>query len=305
MNQPFPRRSLHFVPGGQSRMFEKALALDADTLILDLEDAVTPDRKGEARQEVLGWLEALADRPQERMVRANPLDTPWGEADLEALVLAPVPPHSLLVPKVSRPEDVTALVQRLETLEGQRSSPCAPVNLMLVATETAAGALNLPATARASRVSAVTWGAEDLSAVLGATSTRDEAGRYWPVFAHCRLMTLLSASAAGCLPIDGVYTQIRDGEGLAAECAEAAAVGFRGKMSLHPDQIPIINAAFTPSEGRIAAAEGLLEAFRAAQKAGKMAFAFEGEMVDAPHLARAEATLALAQRLGLRPTDND
>ncbi len=92
MDQPFPRRSLHFVPGGQSRMFEKALSLDADTLILDLEDAVTPDRKAEARQEVLGWLEALADRPQERMVRANPLDTPWGEADLEALVLAPVPP---------------------------------------------------------------------------------------------------------------------------------------------------------------------------------------------------------------------
>ena len=133
------------------------------------------------------------------------------------------------MPKVSSTEDVTALVQHLEALEAQRSTPCAPVNLMLVATETAAGALNLPTTARAPRVSAVTWGAEDLSAVLGATSTRDKDGRYWPVFAHCRLVTLLSASAAGRLPIDGVYTQIRDGEGLAAECAEAAAVGFRGR----------------------------------------------------------------------------
>ena len=247
-------------------MFEKALSLDADTLILDLEDAVTPDRKGRGSAGGAGVARGPGRSPPGTHGPGQPAIHPLGEADLEALVLAPVPPHSLLVPKVSSTEDVIALVQRLEDLEAQRSSPYAPVNLMLVATETAAGALNLPTTARAPRVSAVTWGAEDLSALLGASSTRDGAGDYWPVFAHCRLMTLLSAAAAGCLPIDGVYTQIRDGEGLAAECAEASAVGFRGKMSLHPDQIPIINAAFTPSEARIAAAEGLLEAFRAAQR---------------------------------------
>ncbi|MBL6715641.1 MAG: CoA ester lyase [Pseudomonadales bacterium] len=297
----FPRRSLHFVPGGQTRMFDKALGLAADTLILDLEDAVTPERKEAARGEVVAWLAALNGKPVERMVRANPLNSPWGLADLEALLSAPVPPHSLLVPKVSHAEELRELDAVLSRLEAARDTPCPPLSLMIVATETAAGALNLPQTAAAPRVSAVTWGAEDLSAVLGAQSTRDGAGRYWPVFTHCRLMTLLSASAAGCQPIDGVYTQIRDGAGLAEECAEAAAVGFRGKMSLHPDQIPIINAAFTPSEAVIAAAEGLLEAFRDAQKAGKMAFSYEGEMVDAPHLARAEATLALAQGLGLRP----
>ena len=103
MDQPFPRRSLHFVPGGQSRMFEKALSLDADTLILDLEDAVTPDRKAEARQEVLGWLEALADRPQERMVRANPLGHPLGRRTSKPWCWPPYPPIACSCPRSPAP----------------------------------------------------------------------------------------------------------------------------------------------------------------------------------------------------------
>jgi citrate lyase subunit beta/citryl-CoA lyase len=293
------RRSLHFVPGANERMLEKALGLPADALILDLEDAVTPDRKADARTVIRRWLDGVDFGGREVIVRANPLETPWGRADLETL-LAGRPPDALLVPKARSPEDLRVLHELLLALERGGGHGEGAVELIVIATETPEGALAVPELARASRVSGLTWGAEDLSAALGARRNRDDAGRYLPVFEYCRTRTLLAAAAAGVAPIDGVYVDIRDAEGLARECREGADMGFVGKMTIHPSQVAIVNTAFSPSRSEIAEARELLEAFAENERAGRMAFAFRGEMVDVPHLERARRVLARAEAIAGR-----
>lgn len=290
------RRSLHFVPGANARMLEKSLALPADALVLDLEDAVTPDRKDDARAVVRNWLDTVDFGRQEVVVRANPLDTPWGRADLETL-LDGRPPDALLVPKARGPEDLRVLHELLLALErmGQHEEGC--VELIVIGTETPEGALSLAALARAERVTGMTWGAEDLSAALGARRNRGDDKRYLPVFEHCRTLTLLSAAAANVSPIDGVYVDFKDLEGLEAECREGADMGFTGKMTIHPRQVETVNAAYSPSPEQIAEARELLEAFDAHQQEGRMAFAFRGEMVDVPHLERARRILERAARI--------
>jgi len=291
------RRSLHFVPGGNDRMLERALTLEADALVLDLEDAVPPERKPEARATVAGWLADAEFGTRERIVRANPLDSPWGIDDLEALMRAP--PDALLVPKVRDAGDVQALDIRLTGLEEAAGFATGDIELILIATETPQGVLNLPQLAASPRVSAVTWGAEDLSAALGARRTRDEAGRHLPVFEHCRSMTLLSASAAGVAALDTVFVDVRDHAGLEREARDAAQMGFAGKITIHPDQVPIVNRAFTPSREEVDAARALIEAFERHQTQGRMTFTFRGEMVDVPHLERARRVLATAERIGI------
>ena len=150
--------------------------------------------------------------------------------------------------------------------------------------------------ARSPRIVGLTWGAEDLSAMLGATRNRDDDGRYLPVFEHARTMTLLAAAAAEVAAIDGVYTTFSDTEGLEAEANEASATGFSGKLSIHPSQLDILNRAFSPSEAAVAEARELVAAYAEHSARGSGAFAFHGEMVDAPHLARANALLARAAR---------
>ena len=287
------RRSLHFVPGANERMLEKALGLPADALILDLEDAVAPGRKDEARRVLRGWLDAVDFGGREVVVRANPLDTPWGRADLEAL-LAGRPPAALLVPKVRAARDLQMLHELLLALERGAGLPEGGVELIVIATETPEGALAVTELARGPRVTGLTWGAEDLSAALGARRNRDAQGRYLPVFEHCRSRALLAAAAAGIAPIDGVFVDFRDLDGLAREAREAAETGFAGKMTIHPAQIEPVNAAFSPSEAEIAAARELLAAFAENERAGRMAFSFRGEMVDLPHLERARRILARA-----------
>ena len=139
--------------------------------------------------------------------------------------------------------------------------------------------------------------AEDLSATLGVPGNRDEAGRYLPVYQHCRVVTLLSAAAGGVQPIDAVYVDFRDIDGLRAECEEGARLGFTGKISIHPNQIDVINAAFTPATELVAEALALIEAFGEAQSEGRMAFTFNGRMVDAPHLTRARALVERAAHI--------
>ncbi|MEE4300819.1 MAG: CoA ester lyase [Pseudomonadales bacterium] len=290
------RRSLHFVPGANERMLEKSLALAADALVLDLEDAVTPDRKDDARAVIRSWLDDVDFAGKEVVVRANPLDTPWGRADVEAL-LAGTPPDALLVPKVRGVGDLRVLHELLLALERSGGHREAGMELIVIATETPRGALAIAELAHAERVSALTWGAEDLSAALGARRNRDDAGRYLPVFEHCRAMTLLSAGAAGVAPIDGVYVDFRDLEGLARECREGADMGFVGKMTIHPGQVDVVNAAFSPSELELADANELLAAFAEHERAGRMAFAFRGEMVDVPHLERARRIVARAEAI--------
>ena len=289
------RRSLHFVPGGNHRMFAKALDTNADTLILDLEDAVTPARKDEARGVVASWLADTDFGAKERTVRMNPLDTPWGHADLEATMATP--PDAYVVPKPDTLEDLNAIDAELSRLERLHGHPDRSVGLILIAAETPLGALNVPTLPRCPRVVAMSWGAEDLAATLGAPDNRDEAGNYLPVYQHCRVVTLLSAVAGGVQPIDAVYVDFRDIDGLRVACEDGARLGFTGKISIHPNQIDVINTAFTPAPEQVAEARALIEAFEEAQAQGRMAFTYNGQMVDAPHLSRARALVERARAL--------
>ena len=289
------RRSLHFVPGGNDRMLVKALGTNADTLILDLEDAVTPDRKDEVRGVVASWLADTDFGAKEKTVRMNPLGTPWGHADLEATMATP--PDAYVVPKPDTLEDLDAIDAELSRLERLHGHPDRGVGLILIAAETPLGALNVPTLPRCPRVVAMSWGAEDLSATLGVPANRDEAGNYLPVYQHCRVVTLLSAAAGGVQPIDAVYVDFGDIEGLRAECEEGARLGFTGKISIHPEQIDVINAAFTPKPEQVAEARALIEAFEEARADGRMAFTYNGQMVDAPHLSRARALVERARAL--------
>lgn len=289
------RRSLHFVPGGNEKMLAKSLETNADCLILDLEDAVTPARKAEVRDTVAEWLGDVDFGTKETAVRINPLDTPWGYADLAATMGSP--PDLYVVPKPETLEGVNLIDQEVGRLERQYGHSPGQVGLVPIAGETPRGALNIPALAACPRVAAMTWGAEDLAVALGGSRNRDADNHYLPPYQQVRVTTLLGAVAADVQPVDTVYANFRDREGFLADCAEGAAMGFTGKMSIHPDQIDPINAAFAPSPEQIAEARALTEAFEAAQAEGRMAFSFNGAMVDAPHLNRARAVLERARKI--------
>jgi len=289
-----PRRSLHFVPAGQERMFNKALGLAADSLILDLEDSVTPDNKEAARAMVCDWLQAdFAD--SERLVRINAQDSPWGRDDLQAIIAAR--PDGLVVPKATTRAGVDAIHQIVGALESENGFVQGEIDLILIATESPEAVFNVSQMAQNERVTGVSWGAEDLAAALGARAKRDAAGNYLEVFSYVRSICLLSAAAAGVQPIDAVYVDFRDPEGLRRECQMAADIGYRGKLTIHPDQIPVVNECFTPSDEEVARARRLLAASEEAQQEGHMAFVFEGQMVDVPHLKHAIELLALADSL--------
>ncbi|MDE0451725.1 MAG: CoA ester lyase [Gammaproteobacteria bacterium] len=286
------RRSVHFVPGGNERMLVKALATNADSLIFDLEDAVTPDRKDEVRGMVASWLADTDFGTKEKTVRMNPLDTQWGHSDLEATMVSP--PDAYVVPKPETLEGLNAIDAELSRLERLHGHPDRGVGLILIA-ETPLGALNNPTFPGCPRVEAMTWGGEDMSAVLGVPGNRDAHGNYLSVYQHTRVVTLLSAAAGGVQPLDAVYVDFRDIDGLREECEEGARLGFTGKLSIHPDQIDVINEAFTPAPELVAEARALIEAFDEAQAQGRMAFSFNGQMVDMPHLSRARALLERAR----------
>lgn len=286
------RRSLHFVPGGDERKFAKALTLPADSLVLDLEDSVPPGRKERAREAVCRWLAGADFGARERLVRINPLDTPWGRDDLEAALAAR--PGGVVLPKAATRPGVDAADRMIAAAERRHGFPSGAVPLVLIGTETPGAVLNLPGMAENPRVGAVAWGAEDLAWTLGASARRDARGEFLPVFSHVRSACLLAAAAAGVQPIDAVYTDIGDPEGLRRESEAAAAMGYAGKITIHPCQIDIVNAAFTPGPEAVERARELVAAFEENEAAGRMAFLFRGEMVDVPHLRRARRILAAA-----------
>ncbi len=284
------RRSMHFVPGANEKMLHKSIASNADSLVLDLEDAVTPDEKDNARRIVAEWLRTVDFGGQERTVRMNPLATPWGVDDLRGTM--EFPPDAYLVPKVSTLDELEEIDRIITQLEQDFGHPPGQVGLLLVATETPMGALNLHSFANCARVIGLSWGAEDLSAALGAPRNRYPDGRYLPPYEHCRSQTLLCATAAEIQPIDTVFVDINDAAGLTKECEEVAWMGFTGKITIHPNQIDVVNEHFSPSAEDVAEAQRLVAAFAEAREQGLMAISFEGKMVDVPHLTRAEKLLA-------------
>ena len=276
----------------------KALTLPADGLILDLEDAVTPERKAATRPIVRGWLESLDFGGRERWVRMNPVFTEHAEADLAETIAGR--PDGYVMPKPRHAEDVRRVTARLDALEQKHGLPFGSTRLVLIATETPEGLLNIKEIAAASpRVAAVSWGIEDLSAAMGLPRTRDEAGRYLDIPRYARVMCAVAASAAGVEAIDTVYTDIPDLDGLRRECLEGVAMGFSGKISIHPGQIEVINAAFTPSKADAEDAVALIAAFEEHARRGAGAFAWKGQMMDMPHLTRARKIAERARRAGV------
>ncbi len=289
------RRSFHFVPGGNERMMGKARTLPADALILDLEDAVTVEKKAEARGIVLRWLQTLDFGGRERWVRINPPSTELGRADLEGTIAGR--PDGYVVPKPQNAADVRAVGAILDELERAHGLPRGSARLLLIATETPEGLLNIAEVAKASpRIAAVSWGVEDLGAAMGLERTRDADGRYLDIPRYARVMTAVAAAAAQVEAVDTVFTDIPNLDGLRRECQDAVLMGFTGKISIHPNQIPVINEVFTPSKEAVEEAREVIAAFEEHQRNGRGAFAFRGRMMDMPHLTRARKVIERAER---------
>ncbi|TFI56428.1 CoA ester lyase [Sphingomonas parva] len=275
-------RSLLFVPGDRPDRMEKALGSGADALILDLEDAVAPAAKPEARRAVAAFV--AANPSASLWVRINPLDGPEAERDLDALVSAR--PDGIVLPKAEGGVSVDALARRL-TERGN-----ATARILAIATETPAAMFQLGSYGGAKRLAGLTWGAEDLPAAIGASTSREEDGSYTPPYQLARSLCLFGAAAAGVAPIETVYPTFRDLDGLAAYAQRARRDGFTGMMAIHPAQVPVINQAFTPTADEIAHARAVVAAFAAQPGAG--ALSLDGRMIDRPHLVQAQRILAAA-----------
>lgn len=289
------RRAAHFVPGANEKMLDKSLATAADCLILDLEDAVTPDNKDSARTTVAGWLRDVEFGRQERVVRINPIGSPWCLADLEETMVHP--PDAYLVPKVNDAAEVQQLDDIISGHETTHGHTPGSVKLLVLGTETPMGLLNIRDLAANDRVDALTWGAEDLSAAIGARANRTADGAYLPLFEYARIMCVLGASAWDKQPLDTVFVDFNDPEGLRAECRASAVMGYTGKITIHPNQIDIVNEAFTPTDDEVSEARELLALFVENEAKGLMAFSFKGQMVDVPHLTQARKIVELAEML--------
>ncbi|TGS17184.1 CoA ester lyase [Mesorhizobium sp. M2E.F.Ca.ET.209.01.1.1] len=289
-------RSLLFVPGDSERKLEKGFGAGADVVIVDLEDSVAGANKVAARATAAGF---ISDKRHRRgpavYVRINDLSTGLTDDDLAALV--PAKPDGIMLPKSNSGQDVQQLVAKLRVHEAESGLPDGGIKILPIITETAAGVLAAASYAGASaRLAGLTWGAEDLSAAIGARAARDDKGRYTDVFRLARTMTILAAGAAEVAAIDTVFPDFRDMAAFEKECREAERDGFTGKMAIHPAQVPVINAAFTPSAEAVARSRAIVDAFAAAGNPGVVGI--DGKMYDRPHLRLAERLLARAKASG-------
>jgi citrate lyase subunit beta / citryl-CoA lyase len=284
-------RSLLFVPADSPKKLDKAMTSGADALIVDLEDSVAHDGKAQARDSAAAFLKeaaAAATRPY-LLVRVNGLQTGLIDADLDVVV--PAKPDAIMLPKAEGGAAVVHADAKLAVREAISGLPDGHVKILALATETAASLFLTGTFAGASaRLSGLTWGAEDLSAELGAQANRDTDGRFLEPYRLARVLCLAGASAAGVPALDTVYVDFRDHAGFRRECEEACRDGFAGKLAIHPAQVPVINEVFTPSPEALARAQGIVDAFIANPGAGVVGIG--GVMYDRPHLARAQRLLA-------------
>lgn len=276
-------RSLLFVPGDRPERMEKALRTGADALILDLEDSVTAEKKPQAREAVRGFLKS-AGREVALFVRINPLDSGLADDDLDAVANAR--PDGIMLPKAEGAASVNDLAGRLAARGAQGA------RILPIASETARAVFQLGSYSDAAdRLAGLTWGAEDLPAAIGAATSREADGSYTSPYETVRALVLFAAAAADVAPIETVYPAFRDLEGLAAYAARGRRDGFTGMMAIHPDQVAVINRAFTPGDDELAHARKVIEAFEANPGVG--ALSLDGRMLDRPHLKQAKRLLGL------------
>lgn len=285
-------RSFLFVPADSEKKLEKAATLDADALIVDLEDSVAGDARPRAREVAKAFL--AERRRAELWVRINPIDTEDALLDLAAVM--PAAPAGIVLPKARSAEDAARLAERLGELEQESNLPVGETRILPIATERPEAVFALQSyTPQTPRLAGLTWGAEDLSAALGAAAARDAQGAWLPPYELARTLCLLAAAAAAVPAIDTVYTDFRDTRGFSDYAARARRDGFSGMLAIHPAQVPIINEAFVPGAEEIERARRIVALFEANPGAGTMGM--DGEMLDRPHWLRARRVLELAERL--------
>ena len=282
-------RSFLFVPADSEKKLAKGLESGADALILDLEDAVAEANKPEARRIAATFLGAHQQpRKPELWVRINPLATRFANDDLAAVVRGA--PDGIVLPKPDSAADLIELDRRLRSHETGLGLAAGAIKILPIATETPASVFNLGTYAGASpRLAALTWGAEDLPAAIGATVSRWEDGSYTDLCRIVRSLCIAGAAAADVPSIETVYPAFKDEEGLRRYAARGRAEGFSGMMAIHPAQVPIINEVFSPSEAEIAHAQRVVDLFAANPSAGTLAL--DGKMLDLPHLKLARRVL--------------
>ena len=284
-------RSMLFVPGDSEKKFAKAAGTGADALILDLEDAVAPSQKAEARAIVGRLLDDRAPRDWLFFVRINPLGTGLTDDDLAAVVKPGL--DGILLPKANGAEDVATVAARLDRLEAAAGIAAGTVRIAAVSTETPRAMFNLGSYAPAHpRLLALTWGAEDLAAAIGATDNKEADGGWTSPYVVARALCLFASAAAEVIALDTLYADFRDTEGLERDCRRSRRDGFTGRIAIHPDQVATINRAYSPSDEEVAHARRIVDAFAARPDAGTLGI--DGKMYDIPHLVAARKTLAAA-----------
>jgi len=285
-------RSMLFIPADSEKKLQKGDGVAADALILDLEDSVAPGRKADARRLALDYLQHAGEhRHRQLWIRINPINTPDALLDLEQVLAGR--PDGIIQPKTDSADDVVSLGGRLDRLESELGFEQGSTRIIPVATETPRAMFSLGGfTACGPRLAALTWGAEDLSSAIGASSNKDAQGNWTPPYQLARSLCLFGASAAGVLALDTVYADFRDSEGFLKSCNEARRDGFGGKLAIHPAQVEVINKAFTPSQAEVAHAQRVVDAFAAQPDVGTLSL--DGLMLDIPHLKQAQKILAMA-----------
>jgi citrate lyase subunit beta/citryl-CoA lyase len=282
-------RSWLFAPGDSERKMTKATASAADIVLLDLEDAVADESKPRARAMIADFLAAQPAADRERLwVRINPLDGPHALADLAAVI--PAGPGGVMLPKSRGGQDAERLDHYLSALEVAAGAEPGGTRVIVLVTETAPAMFTTGSYQGAPRVAALTWGAEDLADALGASGNREPDGSYGFTFELARSLCLLGAAAAGVTAVDTVHTDFRDLNGLRRRAGRVRRDGYRGMLAIHPDQVDVINEAFTPTAEELAQAQEIIDLFAAHPGAG--AIGHNGVMLDRPHLARAQSLLA-------------
>ena len=285
-------RSLLFIPADSERKLSKSETVPADALILDLEDSVAPENKAVARKLAGDFLSEHAEgRHKQLWVRINPVIQPAALEDLAGIMHGR--PDGIVQPKPRSPDDVLLLGQHLEIFEKDLGFETGSTRILPLTTETPGAIFSLGEYVRCDqRLAALTWGAEDLGAALGALTNKDKEGNWTSPFQLARNLCLFAAHATGVAAIDTIYADFRDPEGLRASCDEARRDGFSGKLAIHPDQVAIINSAFTPSEEEIIQARRIVDLFAA--NPGAAVLSLDGVMLDIPHLKQARNILAMA-----------
>jgi len=284
-------RSFLFVPGDSGRKLEKAVESNADALIIDLEDSVASSQRPEARKIAREFISGHSDL--DLWVRINSLDTEDALSDLRELM--PAGPVGIVLPKPRGAKDAIQLAKLLDVFEQENDLQQGRTLILPVATERPAALFHLHEYSNATpRLAGLTWGAEDLSAAVGATAKRDSQGNWLAPYELARSLCLFAASAANVAAIDTVFTDYKDADGLARYASNARRDGFSGMLAIHPDQVDPINAAFMPSSEEIDRASRIIELFADSPEAGVLSM--DGEMIDRPHWLQARRILDIAQQ---------